>query len=562
MASASLNSSSHHGIAQARIRTLFAITITCSAVVVQLVLCEIVKWCDPDLRVMVWKTTVMALNALLIFILPFTEIYIFLLKYWPALTTRTAQISQPPPKSASTIARKIIALVAFLTWLFFFYHIGDFLPIKRTKSVSVAVSSASSSAPLNLSQNILARTTFIGVTLMAILSGVGAVAAPFFSFFNFSQRQVTQADLDRLARSVESLSLMTDFKQTEFNQLRQHHTAAISSLNDNLSPPVKSLSASTSNLVKKMIKFTVYKEDTIQDDIRYEYEALELEINSLAKVKYNLKAELQKKRSQFEAQSRARTTIGKLFSIAYMMFSVYCIYRLITCMVMRNPLWYKFYHGSIFHALKSSSRKSDALSVTLAHIIANMTTPAALKDTPFYAGNVDAWSRQIGFALSGGLFLGSVSSVVTTFKTLIKLIPVVNQTNQYLQRESLLSHSASFSTDAGNHKSSASSLRQISLGVLLTSQITGTYVLATTLLLRSNLPDEMSKSITVALGSPLDVKFIDSWFDIVFGFTTMATLVGLYLSKKYQSLDKGYESDLDNSFMYDEESYLDNTKYA
>jgi len=110
--------------------------------------------------------------------------------------------------------------------------------------------------------------------------------------------------------------------------------------------------------------------------------------------------------------------------------------------------------------------------------------------------------------LSGVIIAGSLGSVMTTLNMLSRAAPgVVSQAVK------------------GDNPSLA----------LFVSQLSAVYVLASALLLRSNLPLSMSTVITESLGAPLDPSFVDHWFDGVFlgaaALTALTIGVGRRLKK-------------------------------
>lgn len=67
---------------------------------------------------------------------------------------------------------------------------------------------------------------------------------------------------------------------------------------------------------------------------------------------------------------------------------------------------------------------------------------------------------------------------------------------------------------------------------LFVSQLCAVYVLASVLLLRSNLPPEVSSVLTESLGAPLDPAWVDRWFDGVFLASAALTLTITGVSKR------------------------------
>lgn len=112
-----------------------------------------------------------------------------------------------------------------------------------------------------------------------------------------------------------------------------------------------------------------------------------------------------------------------------------------------------------------------------------------------------AWSKQISFLLSGVMLLASFSAVLQTFRLFSRFAP------------SIIQHA------------------QTSLPLVI-SQVAGTYVISSALLLRSNLPAEVSSAITDALGAPLESSFVENWFESWFLITVGLTAIGIFLGRK------------------------------
>jgi hypothetical protein len=78
---------------------------------------------------------------------------------------------------------------------------------------------------------------------------------------------------------------------------------------------------------------------------------------------------------------------------------------------------------------------------------------------------------------------------------------------------------------------------------LIISQIAGTYVISSALLLRSNLPAEVSSVITEALGAPLEGRFVEAWFESVFLVAVGLTATGILVGRKVGGNDDDWDDD-------------------
>lgn len=114
--------------------------------------------------------------------------------------------------------------------------------------------------------------------------------------------------------------------------------------------------------------------------------------------------------------------------------------------------------------------------------------------------------NQLSFILSASLFICSFSNVLTTFKSFSKFFP--------------------------GHLGSATA--KTWLKYLVVAELVGVYVIATALLIRTNLPANLSNQISQILSlsghtvqaansSIKEVVFIDNWFDKIFAITCVVS---------------------------------------
>lgn len=210
------------------------------------------------------------------------------------------------------------------------------------------------------------------------------------------------------------------------------------------------------------------------------------EVNGLETMRVSLTAELAELQRRLSEEQQAKSAFGRVLRAISYGFSVYCVYRIIAT---------SFAHIPHLHRSKSSFSQSDPINNVLA-LLAKHWDP--------HLDRV-AWSRQISFAFSGIIIAGSLGSVMTTFNMLTRAAPgVMGQAVK------------------GENPNLA----------LFVSQISAVYVLASALLLRSNLPPHMSTVISEALGAPLDPAFVDRWFDGLFLGAAALTLAIMIIGRK------------------------------
>lgn len=222
-----------------------------------------------------------------------------------------------------------------------------------------------------------------------------------------------------------------------------------------------------------------------------EEKELALEIKLLRNVQMSLALELQAKLHQFSETRPNRVVIVYLYA-----FAAYCVYRLVSVLLIQVPRqWW---------SPNAESEVRDALAVTVAKV-ATLVRPRI---------DEDALISQISFFLLGLLFLCLFSNVVRTFTSFSKYFPVLPALDSV---KNWFKH-------------------------LAIAELVGIYVMATSILIRTYLPRNMSHQIsqilslsgkanTLAQVAMEEVRFIDHWFDVVFAVSAVVTMVGIWVRR-------------------------------
>jgi len=341
--------------------------------------------------------------------------------------------------------------VGFLAWLYLFYRLGDHLPLSESTDAGFWMSTRS------LSEQCLSRIGVIGVSLMALLSGFGSVSAP-VGAFTTQPKIVSDVDIARAESGLESARELIESKKRKLKQLQDR---------------INRTSVANTGFVTRMISTMLSSDDS------REYSTLQSELQGLESMQTSLQRDLTELRRRQFSQVSSKTVYGKVYKAIGYVFSIYCIYRLVSTAIARLP----------FRRQSTTFSQTDPINKMLA-LVANQFNLELDRA---------AWTRQIGFMLSGVIILGSIGSVLTTFNMVSKAVP--------------------------------KALGGTSMA-LFVSQIAGTYFVSTALMLRSNLPADISSVITSALGTPLDSSFLDRYFDGLFLCSSAVTAVVLFALKR------------------------------
>ncbi|CAI4063712.1 hypothetical protein SKDZ_08G1250 [Saccharomyces kudriavzevii ZP591] len=471
-----------HKILQSQ-RILFSLAMMTYTVTIEIILWQIkVAGMDREVTFIttwVWPLTAVLLSFILILLQPFFIIISLLNKFY---------------NDKFDIDKLIIVTCLSLSFLIALLSYINFGPFQYTK-------------------NILTRLSIGGVTVMASLSGLATVSSLYYNFLviwhKFRNTSMSDPSLRNINSNDNSKSLLwtTDAYMEEKIQDYEH----------NIEQNVQIL---TQLEKESNVENSTFRAELLEKIAWYQLELGKLEI--LLK------------------QSPQVRTFKKIFEIG---FIIYCLHKLIITFLKRIPY-------IIYHSLKypndyeyenfSENAASDPLAITIANIL----------DFSFFRFNyqhdLDSLTKQISLFLSISLFLCCLSAVNTTISYVVTLLPVKFQ---------ILALFAMQNDDTGNllpefvnstiRKERKGGLSQEQKGVsliknLVVSELTGVYVLATTLMIRSHLPFEVSQRLKELLGEKFTVPniVIDSWFDEVYAFACVFTFICIRIAERKLSTKK------------------------
>lgn len=270
----------HHSFVQ----ILFSATFSLSCTMFELIIFEIVGILDPYSRKFVWKLGIHVLLGMLIFVLPFLIIYSIL-------------------SNCRFVAKSRLNMLSILGWLFFmymFWRIGDPFPILSPKH-----------GILSIEQGI-SRVGVIGVTLMALLSGFGAVNYPYTSMTYF-MKNVTAKDVASLEKKLTHTYDQIALKKKKIKIIQKERsggsttTGASSGLwgmfRSSVTNTLSSLSSENVNQVRK-------------------------ETQALEELSRQLFLELVDLKAMQQRMEWSKTLKGRYFHFIGYFFSLYCIWKI------------------------------------------------------------------------------------------------------------------------------------------------------------------------------------------------------------------------------------------
>uniref|UniRef100_A0A8K9URR2 Golgi pH regulator n=1 Tax=Oncorhynchus mykiss TaxID=8022 RepID=A0A8K9URR2_ONCMY len=155
------------------VQVVFSITFAFSCTMFELIIFEILGMSlSLSSRYFHWKFNLYVILLVLIFVVP------FYIGYFVVSNIRLLQRQ-----------KLLFACVVWFTFMYFFWKLGDPFPILSPKHGILSI------------EQLISRVGVIGVTLMALLSGFGAVNCP-YTYMSYFLRNVTESDILALERRL------------------------------------------------------------------------------------------------------------------------------------------------------------------------------------------------------------------------------------------------------------------------------------------------------------------------------------------------------------------------
>ncbi|POS84656.1 hypothetical protein EPUL_004056, partial [Erysiphe pulchra] len=362
----------------------FATTISLSAVLAELILCEISNALDPVARAYALKSIIPSLLFSLVFLIPFLELQ--------SIISATGWSSKISENDKTPRIAWLLQAAGFSLWLLGFWWLGKGTHIFMTASKSGK----------GITAACLERVGIIGIALMAIMSGFAAVSAVWHTF-GVKPRMVSEADIYRKQADLDTINKLLVDKQNRLRVLQR-----------------KTKDMPTGEYLKKFLGTIRGNSDS------QELQSLEREISALVYMSSSLSSSKGLLQNRLAYSRRASSRLGKIILVPSSYgFSIYCIYRILSTILTNIRILIFSYPTMAMHNPPSTDPINRILSLMAKHIDPTL--------------NRLAWSRQISILLSGFILLASFNSVLTTFHMLTKFSPSLlhqAQANQAL----LISH--------------------------------------------------------------------------------------------------------------------------
>ncbi|EHY59012.1 hypothetical protein HRR83_001721 [Exophiala dermatitidis] len=345
----------------------FSSTIALSAVLTELLLCEISNSFNPTARNIALQATVVSLLGLLVVAIPLLGI--------SSVVSKSGYKFRGPGRSRVRLAW-LLELAGYGVFLSGFWAIGALLPVSPGITESI-------SRRDGLFQACLDRLGITGVSLMALLSGFASVSA-IWQTFGPKTRLVSESDINRKQAGLDATMDMIAEKKERLRALQR-----------------KSADTSDQGFWSRTVGSIRGNAET------QEKQTLEMEISGLETMSASLETSLAILRQRRADQLRATTPMGRMSLVFSYVFSCYCIYRICTTTINIGR--------RMLSSKPATSSDTDPVTATIA-IFARHVYPSL---------DQASWAQQISFLLSGAMLLASFSAVTQTFHLFSRFMPTV-----------------------------------------------------------------------------------------------------------------------------------------
>jgi hypothetical protein len=294
---------------------VFATSIGLSAVLVELLLCEISDSLHPAARGLALKVTLSSLLVLSILVTPALELH--------GLTKTLLGSSADgasTKRAMKPLMRITMEVALFSAWLVVFWYIPQASVLSSLHSVETGGHLDGDHA---FTEACLERIGIIGISLMASLAGFAAVSN-LWQTFGVRHRPVRETDISRKEAGLNATEEMLAVKQSRLRALQRKIAESAPSQQE-------------SGFMTRMIGN--FRGSTEAQEQR----SLEMEISGLETMRFTLSASLSTMRTRFTEQQRSRTKSGKLLSLINTIFALYCAYRIFATSL-SSPLVAAFHH--------------------------------------------------------------------------------------------------------------------------------------------------------------------------------------------------------------------------
>ncbi|XP_034042298.1 Golgi pH regulator isoform X2 [Thalassophryne amazonica] len=324
------------------VQVVFSITFAFSCTMFELIIFEILGALSSSSRYFHWKLNLYVILLVLIFVVP------FYIGYFVVSNIRLLQKQ-----------RLLFACMVWFTFMYFFWKLGDPFPILSPKHGILSI------------EQLISRVGVIGVTLMALLSGFGAVNCP-YTYMSYFLRNVTDSDILALERRLlQTMDMIVSKKKRIAMTRRQmYQRGEDQNKQTGFWGMIKSVTSSSSSGSENLSL------------IQQEVDALE----ELSRQLFLETVDLQATKERIEY---SKTFQGKYFNFLGYFFSIYCVWKIFMATI-----------NIVFDRVGKTDPVTRGIEITVNYLGIQF--------------DVKFWSQHISFILVGIIIVTSIRGLLIT----------------------------------------------------------------------------------------------------------------------------------------------------
>ncbi|KAK0390308.1 hypothetical protein QR680_019294 [Steinernema hermaphroditum] len=336
----------HYEVHQRLVQIIFSFTFSLSCIMFELIIFEIKDILQSSSRLFFWQLTLRVMLVVLIVVIP---AYLSM-SVWKSLLVNKKSVF-------------LLTLGSWMVFIYFFWKIGGNFPILSRNHGIFTIEQA------------ISRVGIIGVTVMAILSGFGAVNSP-YTCMSYFMRSVSDTDIAQLERKLmQTMDMISAKKKRVVQYERELSQSAFSRGNsDNAG----------SGLFQRLLGSAGLSSSA---SLRNQIDCLNSEIGPLEEFSRHLFLEVVEMRNMKDRQIYSKTWMGQFFNLLGYFFSVYCIWKIFISAV-----------NIVFDRVGKVDPVTKGMEI-LVHWLG-------------FEIEVRYWSQQVSFVLIGLLALTSVRGLL------------------------------------------------------------------------------------------------------------------------------------------------------